>query len=62
MSDSEQFLKDHLCPNCHAAIMEDHQEDKFKIQNIIKCPLCGFSCIIKKEINKLNKILNGRNK
>jgi ssDNA-binding Zn-finger/Zn-ribbon topoisomerase 1 len=44
----EEFLKDHLCPNCHVGILESHPEEKLMVADFYKCPICGFTRQIKK--------------
>lgn len=48
----EEFLKEHLCSHCHAAIMYEHPE----LRSWVKCVLCGFSIEIKKPIKDIHKI------
>lgn len=57
-----QYLKDHICSVCHVAIMEPHPEEQFKNLGYIKCPVCGFTKLIKKELTEVNKIIYGTRK
>lgn len=56
----EQYLKDHICSNCHAGILADHPEDKFKNLGYVKCPICAYTKLIKKELNPLHSIIYGK--
>jgi hypothetical protein len=62
MSPNENFLKDHICPHCHAAILFPHPEEKFEREGYFKCTLCGFAKQLKKELTEVNKIIYGRKK
>lgn len=48
-----------ICENCHFTLLRPHPEDKFRDEGYLKCPLCGFSKQIKKEILELHRIING---
>lgn len=41
----EEFLKTHICPDCHCGILFQHPE----LHAWVKCPICGFSQEIKDE-------------
>lgn len=60
MMDNEKFLKEHICSNCHAGMLSDHPEEKFKNLGYLKCPICGFTKLLKKELNPLHRIIYGK--
>lgn len=39
---NEKYLKDHICPHCHAGIMEQFQDYVRAANGWIKCGICGF--------------------
>lgn len=43
-----KFLKEHICPVCHVAILEPHPEEKKNFEGYVKCKICGFT----KQINE----------
>jgi DNA-directed RNA polymerase subunit RPC12/RpoP len=60
MSPNEPYLKEYICPNCHAGMLQDHPEENFANNNYVKCNICGF---VKKLIIKkldIHKIVYGR--
>jgi len=54
----EEFLKNHLCPHCHIGFLEKYSDSNI----LFKCYFCGFTREIKKEINPLHRIINGKPK
>ena len=49
MSSTEEYLKEHICKCCHAGICRPHPEEDKADQGYIKCPICGFTAIVKKK-------------
>jgi DNA-directed RNA polymerase subunit RPC12/RpoP len=50
----------HICSHCHAGVLQDHPEEKFKDLGYLKCPICGFTLVIKKEIKDIHRIIYGK--
>jgi hypothetical protein len=38
MSSLEEYLRNHICNNCHVSLMYEHPENK----DYLKCVFCGF--------------------
>jgi NAD-dependent SIR2 family protein deacetylase len=55
-----KFLETHICPECHVAILEEHPQEELKNQGFKKCPVCGFTKQIKKELQEVHKIIFGK--
>lgn len=62
MGNSEDYLKDHICDVCHVAMMADHPELEKAQLGFIKCPLCGNTKKLEKNISLVNRIIYGRDK
>jgi len=60
MAPNEDFLKNFICPNCHAALLELHPQEDLRDKNFVKCPICGFSKQISKEILEIHRIIYGK--
>lgn len=60
MGNYEEYLKKHICPICHVAILEPHPEEKFKYK-YFKCCICGFTKeIIKNVRRETTTIIGGK--
>jgi ssDNA-binding Zn-finger/Zn-ribbon topoisomerase 1 len=42
----EDYLKKHICPECHAGILEPHPEETKNFAGYVKCPICSFTKLI----------------
>ena len=60
MTTTEEFLEQHICPECHVAILEPHPEEHLMDLGYIKCPLCGFGKLIEKEPLIIHQIIFGK--
>lgn len=57
---NEPYLKDYICSNCHVGLLQAHPEEKFAIQNFVKCGLCGFTKKLEVKKNPLHSVLFGK--